>query len=529
MPGFLLLHVPWGLIGFPGNRHDLPDGDARLNTERTIAPLLFSYDDQNVFLNGRTDTLELFADIGTRLGEHQKIFDLPVPLQAQEPQHLRHETWRSGISFHWAHGVDRPANRGGIDVGDEQKPGGPAYGFVLAVLARMQDFVVALAEGKDPWNFVLERWLYPNVARDPTMDIIVRHAQTHREHWANIAEHPRRVLNRLRELVPLSRVQELDVQCMQWLSRQPGGTLAERAGGRQRIMALSRFENRNTLENRVFRDLLDRTVGAAREYLTLNFDSSSTTRFALVKQYSRESRRLSSEVMEQGVARLTEPFQPNYVLLHDDRYRQVWTARQEIIGRERVMDDLWRWQRRSWAEFCKAALVLALMALTRTHLVAASPVFVRGEHRRGEWLLHDDPLAVIAHEENGWVVEILGGNSRDVPQKMRELGASIWVRFADFAGGNYTYLAVWAVHSIRSNVSLAELVESANEAFHFLHDTAMLAGGIVLQSTLDPTADMGTLAAAHVTGFTFGPWDTQLPAALGALGDELSALINPAQ
>lgn len=531
MPGFILLHVPWGLIGLSKTRLELPDPGAQADTSASIAPLLFCDNDQEVFLNGRADTLEGFANVRTRLHERQRLWDLPIPLQANEAQSLRHGTWRSQLDFRWDHGVNRPTHRG-EDGGGIAEAGDPVYRFVMAVMGRMQDFEAALSDGKDPWEFVLERWLDPQVARYPTMDIVVRHAQQHRARWADIAEHPRRVLNRRRELVPLSRVQELDVQCMHWLSRQPGETLAEWAGGRQRILALARFENRNTLENRVFRDLLERTVGSAREYLALNAyrakgtASRRTTRYALVQQYQRESRRLSLELALQGVDRASELVQPNYVLLHDNRYSHVWTAWQEIIHRERVMDDLWRWQRRSWVEFCKSALVMALMAQSKTHCVAASPVFVRAEHRRGEWLLHDDPLAVIAHEQNNWVVEVLSGNSDDVPGKMKELGASVWLRFSDYAGGKYTYLPVWTVHSLRTDVLLANLVESANEAYRILRDKAMLAGGLVLHSTLDPNAPMTMQTAEYVTGFTFGPWDKQLLDALGQIGDELSALIE---
>ena len=533
MAGLIFLHVPWGLIGLSPNRVALPDSTVRLDTNATIAPMLFCGDEKPIFLNGRSDALEGFTNIRTRLRERQRVWDIPIPLQIDEPQSIRHESWRSEISFLWASGVNRPVRRS-EDRGAVQEPGEPAYRFILSVMGRMQDFEAALTDGADPWEFVLERWLDPEVTRDPTMDILVRHAQQHRERWSNIAENPRRLLNRRRELVPLSRVQELDTQCMEWLSRQPGETLAERAGGRQRILALARFENRNTLENRVLRDLLERTVGAAREYLTLNAGrvrgalTRRTGRYALVQQYQRESRRLSLELALQDVDRVTDAVQPNYVLLYDHRYRHVWTAWKELIQRERVMDDLWRWQRRSWSEFCKAAIVMALMAQSHTHRVAASPVFVRGEHRRGEWLLHDDPLAVVAHEKGNWVVEVLSGNSHDVPEKIKELGASVWLRLSDYSGGTYKYLPIWTVHSLRTDVSLIQLVGSANEAFQFLRDKTMLAGGVVLQSTLDPGAPMTSLAAQYVSGFSFGPWDSQLVDALGLIGEELSALIEAA-
>lgn len=536
-PGFLLLHVPWGLIGLSKTKAAIPDAQASVDTRATVAPLLFCEDAQRVFLNGRSDTLERFVGIRTRLREPQIVYDLPVPLHGSEPQRLRHESWKSELEFHWAQGVDRPvlqAVSGSEAAHGQAAAGQPAFDFMLAVLARMHDFEAAQSDAREPWDFVLERWLDPEPKSDPTMDVLVRHAREHRARWSDIAEHPRRVLNRQRELVPLSRVQELDTQCMQWLSRQPGNSLVERAGGRQRILALSRFENRNTLENRVFRDLLDRTVSAAREYLVLNADRARgqatrrTMRYALVQQYQRECRRLSFELEEQGVMRAPDIVQPNYVLLHDNRYQHVWTAWQEIIHRERVMDDLWRWQRRSWAEFCKVSLVQALLALGKTHLAAASPVFVRIEHRRGEWLLHDDPLVAVAHEEKRWVAEVLGGDSNDVRDVMKELGASVWLRISDYEGGHFKYLPVWTLHSVRGDLDLAELVESANEALRLFPDRSMLAGGVVLLAAVEQQAEVRLQSAEHVTGIQFGPWYSHLAKALGDLGDELAALIEQA-
>lgn len=536
-PGFLLLHVPWGLIGLSKTRAAIADAQASVDTRATVSPLLFCDDAQEVFLNGRSDTLERFVGIRTRLHERQIVYDLPVPLHALEPQRLRHQSWRSELEFRWGQGVDRPVLQSLAAANapaGEPAPGQHAFDFMLAVLARMHDFEAAQSDAREPWDFVLERWLDREPTSDPTMDVLVRHAREHRARWSDIAEHPRRVLNRQRELVPLSRVQELDTQCMQWLSRQPGNSLVERAGGRQRIMALSRYENRNTLENRVFRDLLDRTVAAAREYLVLNADRARgrttrrTMRYALVQQYQRECRRLSLELEEQGVMRAPEVVQPNYVLLHDNRYGHVWTAWQEIIHRERVMDDLWRWQRRSWAEFCKVALVQALLALPKTHLAAASPVFVRIEHRRGEWLLHDDPLVAVAHEEKRWVAEVLSGDSEDVRDVMKELGASAWLRISDYEGGDFKYLPVWTLHSARGDVDLAALVDSANDSLRLFRDRSMLAGGVVLLAGLDPQAAVKLQGAEHVAGIQFGPWYSQLADGLGALGEELSALIEQA-
>ncbi|MFD1807551.1 hypothetical protein ACFSHQ_03525 [Gemmobacter lanyuensis] len=62
-------------------------------------------------------------------------------------------------------------------------------------------------------------------------------------------------------------MQEMDRASMRWLSRQPGRTTAERAGSEQRIMAVVRHQNYDTLENRVAHSYLLLAVEVGREWL----------------------------------------------------------------------------------------------------------------------------------------------------------------------------------------------------------------------------------------------------------------------
>ena len=150
----------------------------------------------------------------------------------------------------------------------------------------------------------------------------------------------------------------------------------------------------------------------------------------------------------------------------------------------------------------------------------ASPLAVREEHRRGQWLIHDDPMVVVAHWEKDWVVELLSGNSHDVPKRLRELCASFWLRCADLGGGDYLYMPVWAVHALDGEAKLGDLVSSAAAALTLARrGQPDLSDGIVLASSIDPESEMASEAGERVTGYAFGPYDKHLSGALGALGD----------
>lgn len=526
-PDLTLLRLPWGLVGHSRYRRKIYSPENILESG-IFAPLCFSRDDQPLLVDGDERKGEVLVELKTHLGEQQRIWEFPIPLHEKESQTLRFHAWDAEMLIEREYSISRPMDRFLNDdkVGARDSVGTMIVQFLHTIAARMQDFGAALAKGLDPWHHVPELWLDSEKPRNPTMDILVRHAREYRATWADIAEHPRRLLNRSRELVALSRIQEVDVQCMRWLSRQPGNTLEERAGARQHILALARHENRNTLENRIFLDLMVRSVDAARDYLAMNKGRTPTSRTQSIRRYKQECLDIYRELTGQGVTRQIEPVQPNYVLLHDERYRCVWAARQEIIQRERSADELWRWQHRCWSEFCKSVVAASLLWITKAERCVSAPIYVANEHRRGHWLIHDDPMIVVANWQKAWVVELLSGNSEDVPDGKRKLCASFWLRCSDLRGGDYTYIAVWAVHRMGMELSLSELVESANNALDMIQDRDELSGGIVLASQIDPRSETGIERAASVSGIAFGPSDNQLTEALERMEEFIQYLIE---
>ena len=404
----------------------------------------------------------------------------------------------------------------------------------------MQDFNTVLTNTDlllNPWDEILLRWLDEEENQDPTMDIVVQHAKIHRARWIEIADRPKRMLSRTREIVNLSRVEELDTHCMIWLSRQPGRTTPERGGVNQRILARTRYENFDTLENRVFRDLLERTDAAAHDYLRQNARrrtdegaSGREGRYTMVEHYAWECKRLARELTVLGVSQLKEgPVQPNFVLMQDIRYRHVWTAWNEMVARERWYDDLWRWQRRAWAEFAKMACSVSLRSVQGGEIEFASPLYFRSEHRRGEWVMHDDPLVVSVFRKIGVVVEVLDGYTNDLTNELIPLCSSAWLRISELQNGKHYYIAVWTVLTLGNAASLSNLVESADKTvakLQQINPTANLASGIIIQSEANIEADINTQRGKKVTGLSFSPFGLHLARGIEHLGQEIVNLIE---
>lgn len=152
----------------------------------------------------------------------------------------------------------------------------------------------------------------------------------------------RKVLRREREPQSVGRVEQLDSACLRWLTRQPGYTVAQKAGPRQRVLAVVRRENYNILENRVLRDLLLRTMRLTERWLEENekdFPNHETVK--AVKRLDNLCRKgLKLEVLRE-VSPLHDKPKPNYVLTQDALYRRIWDAYLLVVEHYRLIEELW--------------------------------------------------------------------------------------------------------------------------------------------------------------------------------------------
>lgn len=224
--------------------------------------------------------------------------------------------------------------------------------------------------------------------RDAPMRLIVRIADSCRVALESICRTPRRILRRERQLERIDRVQQMDDACIRWFVRQPGRTILEKAGRRQRVLGVVRLESVDTPENRVIHDFLRRCLRAANAYMREvaalsqqrgqsygdSYRAQLVRRFRqMVRQWLRTSA-LASVPLPAGVPRA------NYVLQYDRRYSEIWEWYVRLRRQQESEDEVWRWQHRLWAEHMGCALLHAL------HSQA-----VDGLGFAGKAYLHTDP------------------------------------------------------------------------------------------------------------------------------------------
>lgn len=243
-----------------------------------------------------------------------------------------------------------------------------------------------------PLSHVLDSWSHAAHRNEPRPALIVKMAQTLGPLLKEISIAPRRQLMRQREYQTAGRVQEIDATCLRWLARQPGNTVAEKAGAKQQAMGVTRVEHTNTLENRIVRELMVNAMDACDRYLTENADHRSHSRVKEVHNFSELLQRLWAGNPLQKVKPLVGIPHPNYVLQHDPRYQPIWRAYIMLLKQNLQRHQAWRWRHRMFAESSCLAMLSALGAVQPVAAAMNSNVLVRSDSRNGRFV--DDRTAI---------------------------------------------------------------------------------------------------------------------------------------
>jgi hypothetical protein len=423
-----LWHRPWARFA-PHRRQAVPPGVVELPQGHAGAVWLYHPHGTPPILDGRPaqDMAEPAALMQQRTVDGTgsiatQLSLLPFPVRRHPGVQVGQRGSGQSLIL-WPDAPERPPE-GHDPVTEEELRAQALMLRVEAVWDRIEDVGDALADPMTLWQALRARWLGQG-PQEPRMDVIVRHAQEVAQALDRIEAAPRRILRRVHRMVSVARVQEIDRRAMLWLARQPGEGLAERAGEDQRLLAVAREENFDTLENRVLRAYCELAARHARDYLERNRTRRQTRRARLVEAFGKRCRRIARDLAGRGVRRAEPGVTPNFVLQQNPTYHRIWTAWDELRDHSRVRDELWRWQARSWEEFCALALVVALMELKGAEVVAAAPLWFRDEHRRGRWLDADSPLAVVHLPSRGLIAELQTGLRED---GLGNLAAPLWLR-----------------------------------------------------------------------------------------------------
>lgn len=328
------------------------------------------------------------------------------------------------------------------------------------VVARVQELQDALDDPENVWLRLREAWRRAEDEKDPRMAEIVKQARKLTPVLKDLQKRIRRILRRERESTPMARAQEMDRKSLLWLTRRPGRNMAERGGPSQRIQSIVRRENFDTLENRVVHAYARLAEMVAREWINEHPRARESARFKSVAAYRKFLKVLSRDLEGLGVGVAAPPVNPNYVLMQDKGYRQIYQAWVELLRREKTLDELWAWQAQTWTDFVVLAIVLALEELDEAELVAQSPIIWNEEAVSGRAFDQGRPIAIFWLKKAGRVVEVMA--RPEEPGALLTLArAHVALRVVDPAGEEFPRrVAVWTPHAMEE----IDLVKAAQES-----------------------------------------------------------------
>lgn len=315
------------------------------------------------------------------------------------------------------------------------------------LIARVQELEEALDDPADVWNRLREAWRNAEEEDEPRISEIVIQAARIRPFLKDLEKKIRRMLRREREKVQLDRVQEMDRSSMRWLSKQPGTTLEQRAGSDQRILAIVRNENFDTIENRVLHAYLKLAEREASEWLAVHKRALETQRFKSVEKLKKVCKYFSHELRRLGVGLAAASITPNYVLSQDRNYKEVHKSWLRLLRKNTVLDDLWSWQGEIWTDFCALSIVLSLNELTEAELISQSPIIWKETPDHGRWFDQYQPFAIFWLRETKRIVEVIvRPQENELASRLR---SSILLRVTEQDGKSEPkQVAVWASHNL---------------------------------------------------------------------------------
>ncbi|MBL1209649.1 DUF2357 domain-containing protein [Geminocystis sp. GBBB08] len=203
-----------------------------------------------------------------------------------------------------------------------------------------------------------------------------------------IAPKLRSQLNRKAEMMPLGNIQEMDAYCLRDYVKKPGKDAIEKAGARQELMGIKRYQNFNTPENRFLKSFCDLLHLHCRDYRD-SYSEAKSLETAINKFRQEES--VKSIPMS-----ATFIGKPNYVLQQNPIYRSFYQAYQDYLKRRSEKEKIWSFRNNLLIDVVAILLLASLLNLKGSYIQPLDTINILDVPSYGKYLkeLDKKPLTV---------------------------------------------------------------------------------------------------------------------------------------
>ncbi len=301
---------------------------------------------------------------------------------------------------------------------------------------------------------------------EPRMSLIVKIASKMQDIIQQISSNPRKILIRSNQLQRIEKIQEIDANCLRWIARQPGRTIPEKGGTKQKIMAVVRTDSFDTLENRVFKDFLKRSIEASFRYLTehMRFENTDgkNTRFKRVKNFNFFSKKIFNAPFLNDVQTIESVIQANYVLQSGHAYKELWEWYQKLIRQDYEIDNAWAWQSRLWSNI--ATLLISIVISGDSHHkqieiepIAKSKALLRPEQSCGSWLVTASipGPCYFEYDNKYYIIETVNSShayDHPVCSHLGGTGGHLYVLITDPETQKKVIIIFWGIHGASTTI-----------------------------------------------------------------------------
>ncbi|MGY6530599.1 MAG: DUF2357 domain-containing protein [Cyanobacterium sp.] len=201
-----------------------------------------------------------------------------------------------------------------------------------------------------------------------------------------IAPKLRSQLNRVAEMMPLSHIQEMDAYCLRDYIRRPGKSAIEKAGARQELMGIQRYQNFNTPENRFLKGFCDLLHLECQDY---------RSSYQEAKSFGTAIERFRQEPSVKAIPR-TAVFtgKPNYVLQQNPIYRSFYQAYQDYLRRRTDKEKFWGFRQSLLVDIIKLLWIEALLTLEGSYIDCQTKINILDIPKEGKFLNNKQELKI---------------------------------------------------------------------------------------------------------------------------------------